>query len=83
MSAQHAAQSPITVGDKVQTGVYVLGEWTSLQTGIVVSRSCDGTVCGVDVMSLHGGAPWVLQERTDHLRKIPMMSADGGKNIPL
>ncbi len=73
----------IKIGDKVRSGVYVLNEWRPMHTGIVVSQTADGSVSGVDRMSLHGGAPWVVQEQTSHLRKIPMMSADGGEDIPL
>lgn len=60
----------IKVGDKVQCGVYVLGEWKPTNIGIVVSQTSDGSVSGVDRMSLHGGAPWVVQEATSHLRKL-------------
>lgn len=73
----------IKVGDTVQTGVSVLGNWVPMSVGIVVSQTSDRSVSGVDIMSLHGGAPWVIQEQTTHLRKVPMMSADGGKDIPL
>lgn len=61
----------IKVGDKVQCGVYVLGEWKPTNIGIVVSQTSDGSVSGVDRMSLHGGAPWVVQEATSHLRALP------------
>lgn len=60
----------IELGDKVKTGVYVLDEWKPMYTGIVVDQSFDRTISQVDVMSLHGGAPWIHAERTDHLRKI-------------
>jgi hypothetical protein len=73
----------IKIGDKVRSGVYVLGEWRPMHIGIVVSQTADGSVSGVDRMSLHGGAPWVVHEQTSHLRKIQMMSADGGEDIPL
>ena len=75
----------IKIGDKVCTGVYVLNEWRPMQTGIVVAQSFDGSTSDVDVMSLHGGRPWVLKEATSHLRKaaLPMMSADDGSDIPL
>ena len=45
----------IKVGDKVRVGV---------------SQSVDKSVSGVDMMSLHGGAPWVRQEVTSHLRHV-------------
>lgn len=60
----------IKVGDKVRVGVYVLNEWRPMGTGIVVSQSSDKSVSGVDMMSLHGGAPWVRQEVTSHLRHV-------------
>lgn len=59
----------IRVGDKVRCGVHVCGEWVPTQLGIVVSQTFDGSVSGVDVMSMHGGAPWVQQEVTAHLRR--------------
>lgn len=62
---------PIKIGDRVRCGVYVMGEWRPSSAGIVVSQTPDGTVCGVDIMSLHGGAPWVRQECTNHLRLEP------------
>lgn len=61
----------IKIGDRVRCGVYVCGEWRPSSIGIVASQTPDGTVCGVDIMSLYGGAPWVQQERTDHLRPEP------------
>ena len=60
----------IRVGDKVQTGVYVMNEWRGCATGFVVAQSFDGTVCDVDIMSHRGGAPWITKERTDHLRLV-------------
>lgn len=61
----------IKVGDRVQCGVYVLGEWMPTAAGVVVSQTSDGSVSGVDRMSLRGGAPWVVQEATSHLRTLP------------
>ena len=61
----------IQVGSRVRCGVYVGGVWRPSSLGIVVSQSFDGTVSGVDVMSLHGGAPWVHQQATSHLRLEP------------
>lgn len=61
----------IKIGDRVRCGVYVGGVWRPSSAGIVVSQSPDGAVSGVDIMSLHGGRPWVRQERTDHLRPDP------------
>ena len=61
----------IRVGDRVRTGVYVLGDWKPCSVGYVVSVSNDGILAEVDVMSLHGGAPWVRLEQISHLRKEP------------
>lgn len=58
----------IKIGDKVQCGVFVCNEWQPTAVGIVVDKTSDGSCCAVDVMSLHGGAPWVRWEATTHLR---------------
>ena len=67
----------IKVGDMVQTGVYVLGEWRGIYTGRVVQQSSDGTTCQVDVMSHNGGRPWVHFEATIHLRKLDTPNGQG------
>lgn len=59
----------IKVGDKVRTGVYVVGEWEPMHLGIVTAISNDGTLANVDVMSLHGGKAWIRTEQIAHLRK--------------
>ena len=46
------------IGDRVRTGVYVLNEWVPMALGIVTNVSSDGASVEVDIMSLHGGAPW-------------------------
>jgi hypothetical protein len=61
-------QRSIKVGDKVRTGVYVIGEWRPIGCGVVVSQSDDGSVSVVDKMALFGGAPWCVQEATSNLR---------------
>ena len=61
----------IKVGDRVRTGVYVLGDWVPMSPGIVTELSADKSLALVDVMSLHGGAPWIRHEQTSHLRKEP------------
>jgi hypothetical protein len=61
----------INIGDRVRTGVYVMGEWRPSSSGIVVSKSSDGTLADVDIMSLHGGRPWVRTEQISQLRKEP------------
>lgn len=60
----------IKVGSKVQCGVYVLGEHAPTHEGTVVKQSSDGSVSQVDVTSLHGGAPWLVWEATEHLRLV-------------
>ncbi len=62
--------SEIKIGDRVQVGVYVGRKWVPMHAGIVVSQTFDGSVFGVDIMSLHGGAPWVIQEQANHLRNL-------------
>ena len=64
------SEQEIRVGDMVRTGVYVGGEWRPSYSGRVVRMSGDGTVAEVDVMSHHGGRPWVHFEATSHLRKM-------------
>ena len=61
----------IKVGDRVRTGVYVLGKWVPMSLGVVTDMSLDKSTALVDVMSLHGGAPWIHREQTSHLRKEP------------
>ena len=60
----------IKIGDKVQTGVFIMDDFIEMYSGIVVGQSPDGTISDVDVMSLHGGAPWIKKEQTTHLRKM-------------
>lgn len=60
----------IKIGDKVVTGVFVLGEFKPVYTGIVVAQNCDGTVSDVDVGSITGGRPWIHKESTCLLRKV-------------
>ena len=61
----------IRVGDRVRIGVYVTGGWVPMSLGIVTELSADKSTAHVDVMSLHGGAPWIRHEQTNHLRKEP------------
>lgn len=53
-------------GQKVQCGVYVCGEYRPTYIG-VVTRVCSG-YCEVDIMGLHGGAPWVIKKTNSELR---------------
>lgn len=68
----------IKVGDMVRMGVYVLGEWRPSYSGRVVGMSSDGSVSEVDVMSHHGGRPWVHLVETSHLQ---LMSAEIGRQM--
>jgi len=58
----------IHVGSKVETSVSVAGERRPMAIGIVVSTH-DG-YCKVDIMSLHGGAPWIIDADTHTLREV-------------
>ncbi len=55
-------------GQKVQCGVYVCGEYRPTYTG-VVTQVYSG-YCDVDIMSLHGGAPWIVKQPNSHLREV-------------
>jgi hypothetical protein len=57
------------IGDKVQTGVYICGEWKSMYTGIIVSR-VNNELVNVDVGSLHGCQPWIKLEEESNLRLV-------------
>ena len=57
------------IGDKVQTGVYVLGEFKPTYTGVIVSR-IDSQLVKVDVGSLHGCSPWTRIEQESHLVEL-------------
>jgi len=51
----------IIVGDKVKCYTEIGGKMVEMHTGIVTGLQ-DGYYI-VDRMSLHGGAPWISQER--------------------
>ena len=57
----------IKVGDTVKTGVYVLGQFKPMHTGVVVHQSDDRSVSWVDVGSLRGCQPWLRIEVTSQL----------------
>ena len=48
-----------SVGQKVWTGVWVYNEWHRMALGIIVA--VHSGYYDVDIMSLHGGAPWITQ----------------------
>lgn len=52
-------------GDKVQTGVFVCGEFKPTFVGIV-TRVIDDQLIEVDVGSLHGCQPWKKIEQSSH-----------------
>jgi hypothetical protein len=47
------------VGDKVWTGVFVMGKWQRMSTGIITK--VNNGYYDVDIMGLHGGNPWITQ----------------------
>lgn len=59
----------MNIGDKVQTGVYVCGEWKSMYTGIIVNR-VNSELVNVDVGSLHGCQPVVILKEESKLRLV-------------
>lgn len=67
----------IKIGDKVQAAVFVGNKRIPTHTGIVVNKNKDGSICDVDIMGLHGGAPWIKKEATHHLRGIDCAVCDG------
>lgn len=56
MNLPEKLEGEFKVGDKVYTGVFVCGEWRRMASGIITKV---GGCYEVDVMSLHGGAPWL------------------------
>ena len=56
------------VGRMVETCVFVAGERRPTGSGLVVEDNGVG-VCKVDICYPHA-APWIVYERTDHLRVI-------------
>ncbi len=60
----------ISIGDKVETAVFVGRERIPVNTGIVVNQSFDKSLSDVNIMSLYGGTPWVVTGVTCHLIKI-------------
>lgn len=58
----------ISTGSIVTTGVYVCGEYKPMYKGVVVNVSTDGTVCAVDIGSIHGARKWLVYEATSQLR---------------
>jgi hypothetical protein len=58
----------ILPGTKVQCGVYVMGEFRPTYIGKVVS--VESGYYKVDIMSLHGGAPWVVTYSCGEVREL-------------
>ena len=54
------------IGDHVQCGVYVCNEFRATSRGIIVSLHSG--YAEVDIGSLHGCAPWILQQTFADLR---------------
>jgi len=59
----------IQIGDMVMTTVTVMGEQIPRLKGRVVKMTADKSVAGIDIMSHHGGAPWIVFEATESLQK--------------
>lgn len=60
--------SPFRVGQRVWTTVTVAGTIRRMAMGIVVG--IQSGYCDVDVMSLHGGAPWIQKHSDTSLEAI-------------
>lgn len=58
----------IRLGDMVQTAVFVGAERVPMATGRVVAIR-NGS-CDIDIMSHHGGAPWIVSKPTHSLEKV-------------
>ena len=65
----------IHISSKVYTTVSVLGERVRMAQGSVVGQSFDRCNSEVDIMSLHGGRPWVILHATRDLDLVE----DGGE----
>jgi hypothetical protein len=64
-----SADNQSLIGKRVERCVYVLGERVAMGHGIV-TRHVSGEVVEVDIMSLHGGAPWLVLEQVSHLQVV-------------
>ena len=56
------------VGQKVWTSVSVGGARNRMAQGVIVAVH-DG-YCDVDIMSLHGGAPWIVKQTNSALEAV-------------
>ncbi len=56
------------VGQKVWTSVSVGGVSKRMAQGVIVA--VHSGYCDVDVMSLHGGAPWIVQQTNSALEAV-------------
>ncbi len=65
MKPSELLATPISCGQKVFTTVSRGGEVVRMASGIVVG--VHSGYCDVDVMSLHGGAPWIQQHSNSSL----------------
>lgn len=57
--------TPITVGSRVRSHVFVCGDRVPMHCGIVVHDY--GDTCDVDRMTLHNGQPWIVRETKSNL----------------
>jgi len=56
----------LKVGQTVETSVSVCGERRPMATGKIVA--VHSGYCDVDIMSLHGGNPWIIYPTNTSLR---------------
>jgi len=61
-------EKEFSIGDLVETGVYIFGERIPMSKGRITS--IHSGYCKVDIMSLHGGAPWIVDENIWSLKKV-------------
>lgn len=62
------SERPFKIGDKVNTTVSVCGIPQLMAQGIVTG--VHSGYCDVDVMGLHGGAPWIQQHADSSLELV-------------
>jgi hypothetical protein len=65
-----------TVGQMVETAVYVGRDRVPMSKGRIVA--VHSGYCDVDVMSHHGGAPWIQSYPKFALRAVERTTENGG-----
>ncbi len=61
-------RQPLRSGDMVETCVYVCGERHPMARGRIVGITHEHAI--VDIMSHHGGAPWLVVESLMDLQQV-------------